>query len=149
MEIGKTRPLDMPEGQKVTDAKIKTVGYLEEKLGGVDPVVGWLVSINGKSKGKDYKLLGRVNTIGRSKKMDICLEDDKTVSDENHARISYSDRNNRFTINIAEGKNLFYVNGEEILEATQLNAFDVIEFSDESTLIFVPLCGDRFIWQKE
>ena len=145
--INKTRPLDMPEGPKVTEKNI-TVGYLEEKLG-IDPVVGWLVSIEGKAKGKDYKLYGRVNTVGRSKKMDVCLEDDKTISEENHARISYSDKNNRFIINIAEGKNLFYVNGDEILVPTQLNAYDVIEFSDETTLIFVPLCCDRFIWQKD
>jgi hypothetical protein len=145
ISAGKTVPLDI-EAQKVTAAN-KTVGYMEEKMG-IDPVVGWLVCIEGKTKGKDYKLYGHVNTVGRSKKMDVCLEEDKTISDENHARISYSDKNNRFNIIPADGKNLFYLNGDEILVPTQLNAYDVIDFG-ETSLIFVPLCCDRFIWQKD
>jgi hypothetical protein len=80
--------------------------------------------------------------------MDVCLDEDKTISEENHARISYSDKNNRFNIIPADGKNLFYVNGDEILMPTQLNAFDIIEFG-ETALIFVPLCCERFVWKKE
>ena len=148
--INKTRPLFAPaaaaEEKKVTD-KQRTVGYMEEKLG-LNPVVGWLVCIDGKAKGKDYKLYGHINTVGRSSKMDVALTEDKMISDENHARISYSEKNNKFFIAPADGKNLFYVNGDEILVPTQLNAYDVVDFG-ETTLIFVPLCSDRFIWQKE
>ena len=144
--INKTRPLDMPGEQKVTE-KSKTIGYMEEKLG-INPVVGWLVCIDGKTKGKDYKLYGHVNTVGRSTEMDICLEEDKTISEENHARISYSDKNNRFNIIPADGKNLFYVNGNEVLVPTLLNSYDIIEFG-ETTLVFVAFCGDKFIWQKD
>jgi len=145
-DVGKTRPLTSQERQLVNDTN-KTVGYMEEKLG-MNPVVGWLVCIYGKSKGKDYKLYGHINTIGRSNKMDVCLEDDKTISEENHARISYSDKNNRFYITPADGKNLFYVNGREILSPTQLNAYDIIDFG-ETVLIFVPLCCERFIWNND
>jgi hypothetical protein len=145
-EIGKTRPLDMPEEKKVTEQS-KTVGFMEEKLG-INPVVGWLVCIEGKTKGKDYKLYGHVNTVGRSKKSDVCLDEDKTISEENHARISYSDKNNRFNIIPADGKNLFYVNGDEVLMPTLLSAYDVIDFG-ETTLIFVPLCGERFVWSSD
>jgi hypothetical protein len=80
--------------------------------------------------------------------MDVSLEDDKTVSEENHAKISYSDKNNRFIIMPADGTNLFYVNEEEILVPTQLNAYDMIEFG-ETKLIFVPFCCDKFVWSGE
>ena len=142
--VGKTRPLNVSRDSRSASEPNRTVGLMREKLG-IDPVVGWLVCVNGKLKGRDFKLYGHINTIGRSSKMDICLEDDRTISEENHARISYSDKNNRFNIIPADGKNLFYVNGNEILMPTRLAAYDVIDFG-ETALIFVPLCCDRFIW---
>ncbi len=143
---GKTLP---PKGyaaaqQKRVDEDNKTIGMMREKLG-LDPVVGWLVCVSGKQKGKDYRLKGQINTIGRSEKMDVCIKDDKTISNENHARLGYSEKNNRFMLIPAESKNIFYLNGEEVYAATPLNAYDVIDFG-ETKLLFIPLCCDRFDW---
>lgn len=128
------------------DEENKTKGPFQKKLG-IDPVVGWLVCVDGADKGKDYRLLGRINTIGRSEKMDVCVKGDMTISSANHARIGYGDKNNRFTLIPADGRSVIYLNGEEVYVPMILNAYDLIELG-ETTLLFIPLCSDRFTWQK-
>lgn len=139
-----TRP---PRSQeRRVDEDQKTMGKLKRELG-IDPVVGWLVCIEGKDKGKDYRLLGRVNSIGRSEKMDICIKGDNTISKENHARLAYASKTNRFTLNPADGSNVFYLNGEEVYGPKVLSPYDVIDFG-ETVLVFVPLCSPRFTWEE-
>lgn len=141
---GKTLPpKDYSKAKKVEDDN-KTVGIMKEKLG-IDPVVGWLVCIAGKDIGKDYKIRGQINTIGRSDKMDICIKNDNTISYENHARVSYSDRNNKFSIIPADNKNVIYLNENELLTPTVLNVNDIIDFG-ETKLMFIPFCNDKFVW---
>lgn len=144
---GRTMP---PKGyqtpKRVDDEGNKTIGMLKKSLG-IDPVVGWLVCIEGKTKGKDYKLRGQINTIGRSSKMDICIEEDNTISSENHARLSYSEKNNRFNLIPAESKNIIYLNDIEVFSPTVLEAYDVIDFG-QTKLLFIPLCSNVFDWNK-
>ncbi len=139
-----------PKGYEVkahrVDEDIKTTGRIQKKLG-IDPVVGWLVCIDGADKGKDYRLLGRVNTIGRSEKMDVCIKGDQTISSMNHARIGYGDKNNRFTLIPADGTNVIYLNSEEVYVPTVLAPYDTIEIG-ETTLVFIPFCSQKFSWQK-
>lgn len=143
---GKTLPPKNYSKEKKVDDENKTVGLMKEKLG-IDPVVGWLVCIEGKEIGKDYKIRGQINTIGRSEKMDICIKEDNTISFENHARLSFSERNNRFNLIPAESKNVIYLNEEEVFTPTLLNAYDVIDFG-ETKLMFIPFCSDKFDWKS-
>lgn len=143
---GKTLPpKDYAKAKKVEDEN-KTVGLMKEKLG-IDPVVGWLVCIAGKNIGKDYRIKGQINTIGRSEKMDICIKDDNTISHENHARLSFSERNNKFNLIPAENKNVIYLNEAEVFTPTTLNAYDIIDFG-ETKLMFIPFCSEKFSWQS-
>ncbi len=144
---GKTLPpKDYAKPVKVDDDN-KTIGMMKEKLG-IDPVVGWLVCIEGQEIGKDYKLRGQINTIGRSEKMDVCIREDKTISYENHARLSFSERNNRFNLIPAESKNVIYLNDNEVFTPTLLNPYDVIDFGD-TKLMFIPFCSDKFDWKAK
>lgn len=137
----------VPPTEKRVGDENKTIGIMKETMG-IDPVVGWLVCIAGKQKGTDYKLKGQINTIGRSETMDVCISGDNTISSENHARLGYSERNNRFTLIPAENKNYIYLNGEEVFTPMPLNAYDIIEFG-KTKLIFVPLCCEKFQWKDE
>ena len=56
---------DDPEG--IYDSKMPYLGDLEV----MDPVTGWLVCIEGPSKGRDYKIMTEKNFLGRSETMDI------------------------------------------------------------------------------
>ena len=138
-----TAPPKFP-GPSVLDAG-KTVGMMQEQMG-FDPVVGWLACVEGPSRGKSYTIHGGINSIGRSERMDITVTGDMTISAENHAKLSYSDRNNRFNLIPGDGRNIVYLNGDEVFAATPLNAYDIIDFG-ETKLLFVPLCGERFTWK--
>ena len=105
------------------------------------------VCIEGKEKGTDYRLWGRINTIGRGEKNDVCIKSDMSISKENHARLGYDPKNNRFRLIPASSANNIYLNGDVVDIPTPLKAFDVMEFG-ETKLVFVPLCCESFSWEK-
>ena len=135
-----------PHGPSVLDAG-KTMGMMQQEMG-FDPVVGWLACVEGPSRGKSYTIRGGINAIGRGDRMDITITGDRTISMENHAKVSYSDRNNRFNLLPGDGRNIVYLNGEEVFGPMPLKAYDHIDFG-ETKLLFVPLCGEQFTWKKE
>ena len=144
-ESGKTVA---PEGyHKKSEETNKTVGVFSKKIN-LEPIVGWLVCVEGPEKGKDYHLWARINTIGRSEKMDVCIRDDQTISRENHARIAYDPKHNNFQLIPAESINNIYLNDDPVYIPAKLSAYDVIELGD-SKMIFVPFCCDRFRWSVE
>lgn len=114
---------------------------------GFDPVVGWFVQITGENRGKTYEIHSERNTIGRANGMDICLKGDLGVSRDTNGVISYNPRNRAFHLIPGEGKAIIYVNGEELLTPVELHAYDKIEIS-ETTLLFLPLCGEKFAWDS-
>lgn len=134
-----------PARERRADEDQHTVGIMQQKMG-LEPVVGWLVCIEGKDKGKDYKLLGRINTIGRSERMDVCIKGDQSISKEDHARLGYDPKNNRFRIIPASSTNNIYLNDDVVDISTRLKPYDVLEFG-QTKLIFIPLCSSRFNWE--
>ena len=122
----------------------RTVGEFKRKLG-YEPVVGWLVCVEGPEVGKDYRLYGRINTIGRAEDNDVVLAQEHTVSQKNHVRLAYDAKHNNFQLIPGEGTNVTYLNDEPLYVPQKLNAYDVLEMG-ETKLIFVPLCNDRFRW---
>ncbi len=145
-DIGATvAPMSYRKQQSESDTG-KTVGVFQKRMS-FEPVVGWLVCFEGPEKGKDYRIYGRNNTVGRSEKMDICIKGDSTISRENHARLAYDEKHNAFYLIPAESTNTIYLNEEPVYVPTALTAYDIIEFGD-CKLLFVPFCNDKFTWQK-
>lgn len=99
-----------------------------------DPVVGWLVCIEGATKGTDYRIHSQNNYIGRSAKMDISIPEDSHISAENSAIIAYD--------------NIERINGKPAFSVGQIEAYDVLTVG-MTKLLFVPLCGDRFDWNEK
>lgn len=124
----------------------KTVAMFRTDAG-IDPAVGWLVHIDGKNKGKDYRIHAENNYVGRSDKMDICIKGDDTISRENHAILTYDSYDNKFFFAPGEGRSLVRVNEKTLLQTTELQAYDRILIG-QSEFVFVPLCSDRFRWEK-
>ncbi len=148
-EVGKTQALVQSEAvvsiAGSPEDKGKTVALMKRAMG-IDPVVGWLVCTHGADKGRDYRIRGQRNFIGRSETMDICIRGDETISRENHTIISYNPKNNGFKIAPGDSKGITYLNDEEVLMPMSLSAYDVIEIGT-SKLTFIPLCGERFKWE--
>lgn len=123
----------------------KTVAVFQKNFAR-EPVTGWLVCIEGAEKGKDYRVVAKNNTIGRSEEMDICIKGDTAISRENHARLAYDGKHNNFYFIPAESTNSVYINDEPTYVPTQLKKGDVIELG-ESKFIFIPFCDHSFNWQ--
>lgn len=123
----------------------KTVGVFQKTMK-MEPVVGWFVCIEGPDKGKDFRILAKNNSIGRSEKMDICIKKDNTISRENHARVAYDEKHNTFHLIPGDSSNNIYIGEEPIYVPTKLEAESVVELG-ESKLVFVPFCNDKFTWK--
>jgi hypothetical protein len=125
-----------------TDAETRRYGQLVK---GVDPVVGWLVCLEGPDRGRDFRLKMERNFIGRSSNMDICLVNDERVSRERHASLVFDPQNRSFLLVPGDSAGLIYLNGTLLHAPAQLKADDVIDVGS-SKLVMVPFCGEKFAW---
>lgn len=114
----------------------------------VDPVVGWMVCVDGPSRGKDYRIKGGKNNIGRLAKNRIQITGDDTISRENQAFIQYDHKTNQFWMRDGDGSNNNYVNDELLMQPVELKAGNRVLIG-ETNLIFVPFCGENFKWGEE
>lgn len=167
LEIGKTRPqkekltaLDGLTSQKEersthrlgqppvqSNDEAHTVGFFRKRTG-FDPVVGWLVCTEGPSRGRDYRIRSEKNFIGRSQSMNICIQNDESVSRDNHASVSYNPKNKSFKIHPGSSRGLVYLNDEDVDMPRKLSAYDVIELG-QTKLMFIPFCGEKFLWEND
>lgn len=142
-----TEPVTM-SGKKLDNIirdEEKTVGYYFSDVGS-EPVVGWLVCIEGCEFGRSFTLKAGKNFIGRNVSVnDIVLQGDNSVSREKHAIVVYDPKSRAFLVQPGMSSELFYVNDNVILQATVIKARDVIAVGN-TKLMFVPCCGPDFTW---
>lgn len=112
---------------------------------GIDPVVGWLVNVDGEEKGMDYRIHMDNNFIGRSEKMDICIKGDETISRENHAVISYDPKDSLFYFTPSDGRAISRLNDKAVFQTIELHAHDRITIG-KTVCEFIPFCDGSFQW---
>lgn len=125
----------------------KTMPYWDD-MDGIEPVVGWLVCIEGAQVGQDYKIRREKNFIGRSEEMHIQIVGDNCISRRNHAVIIYDPKSRNFVLKSGDSSGLVYLNNEAVYSPTELTAYDVIQMG-KSKFIFIPLCGIHFDWESD
>jgi hypothetical protein len=125
----------------------KTMAFWDDNIGN-EPVVGWLVCIEGAQRGKDYKIRAEKNFIGRSEEMHIHITGDNAISRRNHAIISYNPMERNFFLIPGDGVGIVYHNNEAVYSPLELTAYDVLQMG-KSKFIFIPLCGIHFDWENE
>jgi len=116
-----------------------------QERGGIDAVVGWLVCVHGKNRGRDYRIRSENNTVGRSENMDICISGDDLISRERHTIITFDPQQNTFHLGPAEGRSLVFLNNKAVLTPQELKPYDEILLG-ATKLRFVPFCGEKFKW---
>lgn len=136
--------IDIPASSDDDD---KTISFGFFGITTVQPVVGWLVCMNGSEKGKDYRLHTGKNFIGRSTSMDVVLIDDKTISRDRHCSVIYDPKGNAYYIS-AEAGNLSYLNDELIQDSKQIYEGDTITIG-KTNLMFIPFCREGRTWKSE
>lgn len=112
-----------------------------------DPVVGWLVVLDGPGKGNHRAIYNGSNTIGRSSSQRIAIDfGDDTISGEQQAFLVYDGRKRQFSLVPNLGRpNLVQLNESALLANAELKARDRITMG-RTTLLFMPLCGPDFDW---
>ncbi|MBQ7705303.1 MAG: FHA domain-containing protein [Selenomonadaceae bacterium] len=105
--------------------------------------MGWLVCVEGKDIGKDFRLHAQFNYVGRNENQDISLSDEY-VSREKHLTVSYDMLNHRY---FAEkgGSSFVYINNQPLVSITQLKRGDQIRIGN-SLLVFIPLEQQDVKW---
>lgn len=140
-EVEITPPIPEP-----TQDDGKTIGVFKKTVG-KDPVVGWLVAIKGKHYGESFTLKTGRNFIGRARDMDVVLSADESVSRNKHTVVLYDPKANLFILQPGESRELTYLNGNVLLDSKEIHIYDIITLGN-SELMFVPFCGDRFVWDE-
>ena len=138
-----------PEHRKLRpDPAGPTVGVPQKELG-YEPVVGWLVCVKGADQGRDYRIQAGSNFIGRDSVRDnhIIINGDDTISRRHHAEIVYDHIDNTFFINRKKNPHV-RINGKIVRQDCDLKANDMLQLG-ESHFIFIPLCSDKFKWEKK
>ena len=73
----------------------RTIG-INLKTKNCDPVVGWLVCMEGENMGRDYRIHSGRNFIGRDFSNDIAISYDPTINRKDAGYIIYEPRKNMF-----------------------------------------------------
>ena len=114
----------------------------------VRPATGWLVCINGATKGTDYRIYQGYTYIGRDPAQNQVAIPDDHISSVPSARILYEEESRRFFINETNGaRNPVYLNDKLFDGRVMLNPYDIIRLGNTS-LLFVPLCTEKFAWEE-
>lgn len=157
--IGKTVPVGgaaipptMPvqhSAELQDDEKTVPAYQINGEFGKIDPVVGWLVCISGPEKGKDYRLHGGYNYIGRDARMDVSIRGDDLISREANAWIGYDDLSHTFIFGAGNSKNFVYLNDKPMPmgQSGAMKQHDVIRVG-ETQLMFFPLCTMDCNWKN-
>ena len=109
---------------------------------------GWIVCVKGPRRGKDYRVMDGKNFVGRADDMDIQILGDNKIARRNHAVIVFDAKKRENMILPGDSNGLVYLNGEAVYLPQPLSAYDVIEMG-ESTFLFVPFCGEHYMWEDD
>lgn len=123
----------------------KTVRYYDNSIG-TEPVVGWLVCLNGENFGQSFVLKSGRNFIGRGRDMDIVLSGDDSVSRNKHAIVVYEPKAKMFIAQPGESRELFYVNDRVVLNNEQIRKNDILSLG-KTKLMLIPCCDECFCWE--
>ena len=111
----------------------------------VSPVVGWIVCIEGPSKGRDYRIMAKKNYLGSAEGMDIQISEDHDIAKRNHAVFVYDPQNRSTLLLHGNTHGLIYLNDEAVYKPKVLVSHDIISIG-KSKFLFIPLCGEHFEW---
>lgn len=149
-EDAKTQPLYMnrppappqPAPAPVPAAAAAPAAHIDAPI---EPVVGWLVAIEGPERGRDYRLRAERNFLGRAAENDIAIALDPRISRNRHAIITFEPRKRIFYLSPGDASGLVYLNDDLLDKTTPIGPADRIEVGD-TTLRLVPFVTAEFSW---
>lgn len=143
---GRGEKNDTPPHHVIPNDECKTVSFSSRKEDAKEPLVGWLVGLNGEVYGEGFPLVTGRNYIGRGADMDVVLRGDPSVSRNKHSIIIYEPKSRQFLIQPGESKELFYMDDKVVVD-TQVMSNGCELCIGETKLKFVAFCGEDFSWE--
>ncbi|MCR4717312.1 MAG: hypothetical protein K5656_09030 [Lachnospiraceae bacterium] len=110
-----------------------------------NPVVGWLICIDGIHKGKSFDVKEGRNLVGRSMAMDVCLSGNSKIQRERHAILTYDPRSKTCFFQLEDSRELVYINDSLVLGPMKVEHEDVISMANEQ-FIYIKLSSDKIDW---
>lgn len=111
-----------------------------------DPVVGWLVIVEGPGRGQSVNVYAGMNSLGRSAGQRIRVDfGDALISGEGAAFITFEPKRKTFHINHGGKSNIVYLDEEPVLAPVAMSDRCTISIG-ETKFRFVQLCGADFAW---
>ena len=145
--VGEEEKTRLVGGRRRQEDEERQQERVEEDRGMDDPVVGWLVVVEGPGKGQAMQLGYGSNSLGRGATDRVKLDfGDDQISRSGHAVVTYDPRGRKFYVQHGGGTNLTYLGDQPVLTPTELPALSHINIGN-TVLRFVPLCGAEFDWQ--
>jgi len=129
-----------PQERTVAASRLESAGSTKRY------VVGWLIGLNGTSRGESFPVRMGRNVIGRDRRSDVVIVDDQASS--HHADLVFRPEERRFILMDHNSTNGTYVNETEIEPRRDLIGKDVVRIGSHKFL-FMPLCHDGFFWDDE
>lgn len=111
-----------------------------------EPIVAWLVCVNGMDRGATYPVRDKLNLVGSSPVCDIQVHGEQSVLPENHACIAY-DRDSTACLLYPGAAGAVNLNGIEGDYAQPLNKFDIITFGN-AQFVFAPF-DEGLEWKSQ
>lgn len=138
-----------PAGPASQAGRPKAGGPVSADFTIADPVVGWLVVVEGPGRGASLNIGYGNNRIGRAPTENVSLDfGDEEISRENHATVTFDGRHRRYYVLPGQGRNLVYVNDQPVMTPVELNGGEEILLG-QTKLRFVPFCGKTFDWYQK
>lgn len=109
-------------------------------------VVGWLVALDGNTRGDSFEIRMGRNVIGRDRRSDIVVNDDQASA--HHADLVFRPEERRFILMDHNSTNGTYVNESEIEPRRDLADKDIVRIGSHRFL-FAPLCREGAHWDDE
>ena len=114
-------------------------------LAAVYPVTGWIVCIEGPSKGRDYRITAEKNYLVGEEGMDMQISGGYDTAKRNHAVFVYDPQSRSTLLFQGNAHGLVYLNDELVYKPKALLPHDIISIG-KSKFLFIPLCGEHFEW---
>ncbi len=143
-------PKTMPIGSSPRECpKTAPIGSSERvpAFAGWNPVLGWLVCIQGGKRGKDFRLTQEKSYIGRAASNDICLDFDETISRDTTITITYVKEHQVFRLETLQSRNPVSVNEIPVVNELYLRDKDIISIG-ATELRLVCFCDTSFAWEN-
>ena len=146
-KIGGDQPTVMVPGGRDDDTVMVPAGAAgAQSKGTFDPVVGWLVVLEGLGRGQFRPIRYGQNGVGRGQDLRISIDfGDQRISRDPHAFVIYDEVQRRFFVRDNGKSNIVRLNGEAVLTHAELHDRDRLTIG-ETTLLFVALCDQNFDW---